>query len=43
MRDQAICALDLALLGTLSGRAVEHRSCMARGDRSCRFAFKKGG
>ncbi|HTM94320.1 MAG TPA: helix-turn-helix domain-containing protein [Croceibacterium sp.] len=39
MRDQAICALDLALLGTLSGRAVEHRSCMARGDRSCRFAF----
>jgi predicted ArsR family transcriptional regulator len=43
MRDQAICALDLALLGTLSGRAVEHRSCMARGERSCRFAFKKGG
>lgn len=39
MRDQAICALDLALLGTLSGRPVEHRTCMARGERSCRFAF----
>jgi predicted ArsR family transcriptional regulator len=39
MRDPAVCALDLALLGTLSGRPVEHRSCMARGERSCRFAF----
>jgi predicted ArsR family transcriptional regulator len=39
MRDQAICALDLALLGKLSGRPVEHRSCMARGERSCRFGF----
>jgi DeoR family transcriptional regulator, suf operon transcriptional repressor len=39
MRDPAICAVDLALLGTLSGRAVEHRSCMAKGERSCRFAF----
>lgn len=43
MRDQAICALDLALLGTLSGRPVEHRSCMARGERSCRFAFGTAG
>jgi predicted ArsR family transcriptional regulator len=39
MRDSAICAVDLALLGTLSGRAVEHRCCMARGERSCRFAY----
>lgn len=43
MRDPAICAVDLALLGTLSGRAVEHRSCMARGERSCRFAFGQAG
>ena len=39
MRDPAICAVDLALLETLSGRTVDHRSCMARGERSCRFAF----
>jgi predicted ArsR family transcriptional regulator len=39
MRDPAICAVDLALLGTLSGRSVDHLSCMARGERSCRFAF----
>ena len=39
MRDPAICAVDLALLGSLSGRSVDHRSCMARGERSCRFAF----
>jgi predicted ArsR family transcriptional regulator len=39
MRDTAICAVDLALLGGLSGRMIEHRTCMARGERSCRFAF----
>jgi predicted ArsR family transcriptional regulator len=39
MRDTAICAVDLALLGALSGRSVEHRTCMARGERSCRFGF----
>jgi predicted ArsR family transcriptional regulator len=39
MRDPAICAVDLALLAKLSGRAIEHRTCMARGERSCRFAF----
>lgn len=38
--DQAICEVDLALLRSLSGRQVEHRRCMARGERSCRFAFK---
>lgn len=41
MREPAICAIDLALLGALSGRAVEHRTCMARGERSCRFAFRE--
>lgn len=39
MQDDAICAVDLALLGGLTGRTVEHRSCMARGQRSCRFGF----
>jgi predicted ArsR family transcriptional regulator len=39
MGDPAVCAVDLALLEKLSGRAVEHRRCMARGERSCRFAF----
>lgn len=39
MADAAICGVDLALLGGLSGRTVEHRACMARGARSCRFAF----
>jgi predicted ArsR family transcriptional regulator len=39
MRDTAVCAVDLALLGKLSGRTVEHRTCMARGERSCRFGF----
>lgn len=38
--DQTICEVDLALLRSLSGRRVEHRRCMARGERSCRFAFK---
>jgi predicted ArsR family transcriptional regulator len=39
MRDPVVCAVDLALLRALSGRAVEHRTCMARGGRSCRFVF----
>jgi predicted ArsR family transcriptional regulator len=37
--DQAICEVDLSLLRSLSGKAVEHRRCMARGEGSCRFAF----
>ena len=40
MADPAICEVDLALLRSLSGREVEHRRCMARGEHSCRFAFK---
>jgi len=37
--DPSICAVDLALLRTLSGKDVRHLRCMARGERSCRFAF----
>jgi predicted ArsR family transcriptional regulator len=37
--DQTICEVDLALLRSLSGKVVEHRRCMARGEGSCRFAF----
>jgi predicted ArsR family transcriptional regulator len=40
MADPAICEVDLSLLRSLSGQAVDHRRCMARGERSCRFAFK---
>jgi DeoR family transcriptional regulator, suf operon transcriptional repressor len=40
MADPTICEVDLAILRSLSGQAVEHRRCMARGERSCRFAFK---
>ena len=40
--DQTICEVDLSLLRSLSGQEVEHRRCMARGERSCRFAFKPG-
>ena len=38
--DPTICEVDLALLRSLSGKSVDHRRCMARGERSCRFAFK---
>jgi predicted ArsR family transcriptional regulator len=38
--DPSICEVDLALLRSLSGKSVEHRRCMARGERSCRFAFR---
>jgi DeoR family transcriptional regulator, suf operon transcriptional repressor len=40
MADPTICEVDLALLRSLSGKSVEHRRCMARGERSCRFAFR---
>jgi predicted ArsR family transcriptional regulator len=40
MAEPAICEVDLSLLRSLSGRGVEHRRCMARGERSCRFAFR---
>lgn len=38
--DPTICEVDLSLLRSLSGKSVEHRRCMARGERSCRFTFK---
>lgn len=41
--DPTICEVDLALLRALSGKSVEHRRCMARGARSCRFAFRQHG
>jgi predicted ArsR family transcriptional regulator len=40
MTDRTICEVDLSLLRSLSGKGVEHRRCMARGQGSCRFAFK---
>ena len=39
MADPNICEVDLALLRSMTGRSVDHRRCMARGERSCRFAF----
>jgi DeoR family suf operon transcriptional repressor len=39
MADPSICEVDLALLRAMTGRSVDHRRCMARGERSCRFAF----
>lgn len=39
--DPSICEVDLALLESLSGKAVDHRRCMARGEASCRFAFSR--
>jgi len=38
--DPAICEVDLSLLRSLSGQRVEHPRCMAKGERSCRFACK---
>ena len=34
-----VCSFDIALLSSCSGRRVEHRSCMVRGDDACRFRF----
>jgi len=41
MAEPAICEIDLSLLRALSGKTVEHRRCMARGEGSCRFAFDR--
>ena len=41
MAEPAICEVDLSLLRALSGKTVEHRRCMARGEGSCRFAFDR--
>lgn len=34
-----LCTFDVAFAEAATGRRVEHRTCMARGDSSCRFAF----
>lgn len=36
-----VCRFDLAFLATASGRKVEHRACMAKGDAKCCFHFSK--
>jgi predicted ArsR family transcriptional regulator len=36
----AVCQFDLAFMETAVGRRVEHRECMVRGGRVCRFGFK---
>ncbi len=37
-----VCALDLALLDSLTGATTRHVECMARGGGSCRFQFDAG-
>jgi predicted ArsR family transcriptional regulator len=39
-RNQIVCALDRALIAALADSKVEHQTCMARGDGSCRFCLK---
>jgi predicted ArsR family transcriptional regulator len=34
-----LCTFDIAFAEAATGRRVEHRTCMARGDSSCRFHF----
>lgn len=38
-----VCRLDLAFLRHAAGAEVDHVACMAKGDNSCRFAFRKRG
>ena len=38
-KDQTICELDLAIIGGITGAAVDHLECMARGDHRCVFAL----
>lgn len=35
----AVCEFDLEFMRTATGRSVEHRQCMVRGDTCCRFKF----
>lgn len=35
-----VCELDLALIGTLGGAAVDHTECMVRGGNVCRFKLR---
>lgn len=41
MKYPDVCRFDLAFLATASGRKVEHRACMAKGDAKCSFHFSK--
>lgn len=36
-----VCRLDLAFLRKAAGADVDHVACMAKGDNSCRFQFRK--
>lgn len=37
-----VCHLDLQLLARLTGRGIDHVTCMADGDRACIFKIKDG-
>lgn len=39
-RHPEVCQLDLALLGALLDRTIEHTECMLRGGQACRFSIK---
>jgi predicted ArsR family transcriptional regulator len=39
-RFPSVCEFDLAFLEAATGKAVEHRECMVRGGRTCRFGFR---
>lgn len=38
-RFPAVCQFDLAFMEAATGRKVEHRECMVRGGKVCRFGF----
>lgn len=38
-RHPAVCEFDLAFMSAATGRKVEHRECMVRGGKVCRFGF----
>jgi predicted ArsR family transcriptional regulator len=38
-RYPAVCQFDLGFMEAATGRGVEHRECMVRGNSVCRFAF----
>lgn len=42
-RIPAVCEFDLAFIEAATHRKVEHRECMVRGGRVCRFGFKDAG
>lgn len=42
-RHPEVCAFDLALMGTFTGRDIEHQECMARDGKVCRFRLCGGG